>query len=88
VVTVFDPADYREHKLNVKKSKVCEKLNSSFGIYTIYQFQYLRAATVVARNANEVMVLPIVGCDRVCVSLELGVWSQAVGFALVDLVGI
>lgn len=91
-VTVFYPANYHEHYhyhwLNVNKSKVCEKLNNSFGIYTIYQFQFLRAATVVARNTNEVMVLPILGCDRVCVSLELGVWSQAVGFALVDLVGI
>jgi hypothetical protein len=38
-------------------------------------------ATLVTRNANETMVVPMVGSDGVCVSA--GVWRQAVGFMLV-----
>jgi hypothetical protein len=43
----------------------------------------------VARNANEVMMMPMKeGIARVCVWRECGVWSQAVVFVLVGLAGI
>jgi hypothetical protein len=44
--------------------------------------------TLVARNANETMVAPMVESDGVCVWQEFGVRSQAVGFVLVRLAGI
>jgi hypothetical protein len=43
---------------------------------------------LVARNANEAMVAPMVGSGGVCVWLESRVWSQAVGFVLARLAGI
>jgi hypothetical protein len=46
----------------------------------------LTVATLVARNANEAMVAPMVGSGGICVLA--GFWSQAVGFVLVLLAGI
>jgi hypothetical protein len=45
----------------------------------------LRVATLVARNANEAMVAPVVGSGGVNVWRDSGIWSQAVSFVLVRL---
>jgi hypothetical protein len=40
-------------------------------------------ATLAARNANDVMVTPIVRFGGVCVWRESRIWTQTIGFVLV-----
>jgi hypothetical protein len=50
--------------------------------------KFLTVGTLVARNANEATVAPVVKSGGVCVWQESGVRNQAVGFVLVSLAGV
>jgi hypothetical protein len=44
--------------------------------------------TLALKNANDAMVVPMVGSGRAFIWQDTGIWSQAVGFVLMRLAGI
>jgi hypothetical protein len=60
-------------------------ISAPFVRYGINLNSISNVVTLVARNANEAMMTPIVESGGVCVYRECEIWRQAVGFVFVCL---